>query len=573
MGSLSNLYISQSFISLLHLGSNNTASATLTELEDGLGNGIGVSVNTAGDVALGGTLSIKKGLDITGSVKINTAVTASTPSYVNSGNYYTDYIIRITGSFASGSAASPTVNEVQVGWPVYGDGLVSGALVTNKNYINANFVELTINQNTAQWFGEYYFTNPATQYYNFAVSGSEDITGSLWVRDNITTTNISASGEISASNLWVKGRISAYELNVTIESASIIFTSGSNIIGDNANEDTQTLIGRTIVTGSLEVTSSIKATTDISSSTLNGIGNVTLYSQSVDNRLDYLEGTFSTSVDSRLDLVEATASYLNTTFSTSVDSRLDLVESTASYLNTTFSTSVDSRFDSLESWSSSLLLTFATDAELNYSSSVLQSNINTKLDTASFNSYSASVASNTSILSASIYQTDATQSNNFTTNSSSVATRLNTIEVRYATTGSNTFVGNQTITGSVTISGSFTEIGNMVYSGSVRGIVLPLTISSQTASMDLSRGNFFTLTLVSGSNTHISCSNINPGETISLRITQSPASFGTVSFAPTIKISQFSPYIATPISSSVDVISFLSFDTSAIYGAAVNNLR
>jgi hypothetical protein len=77
MGSLSNLYISQSYISLLHLGSNNTASSTFTEIEDGLGNSIGVSVNTAGDVALAGTLDIKRGLDITGSVKINTAVTSS----------------------------------------------------------------------------------------------------------------------------------------------------------------------------------------------------------------------------------------------------------------------------------------------------------------------------------------------------------------------------------------------------------------------------------------------------------------------------------------------------------------
>ena len=42
MGNLSNLYISQSFISLIHLGSNNTASVTPTQLEDGLGNGIGV---------------------------------------------------------------------------------------------------------------------------------------------------------------------------------------------------------------------------------------------------------------------------------------------------------------------------------------------------------------------------------------------------------------------------------------------------------------------------------------------------------------------------------------------------
>jgi hypothetical protein len=38
------------------------------------------------------------------------------------------------------------------------------------------------------------------------------------------------------------------------------------------------------------------------------MGNVTLYSTSVDSRLDYLEGPFSTSVDSRMDLLEAAMS-------------------------------------------------------------------------------------------------------------------------------------------------------------------------------------------------------------------------------------------------------------------------
>jgi len=57
MGSLSNLYISQSYQSLIHLGTNNTASATLIGLEDGLGNSIGVSVNTAGNLYLSGTFS------------------------------------------------------------------------------------------------------------------------------------------------------------------------------------------------------------------------------------------------------------------------------------------------------------------------------------------------------------------------------------------------------------------------------------------------------------------------------------------------------------------------------------
>ena len=40
MGSLANQYISQSYTSLIHLGNDRTASATLVELQDGLGNGL-----------------------------------------------------------------------------------------------------------------------------------------------------------------------------------------------------------------------------------------------------------------------------------------------------------------------------------------------------------------------------------------------------------------------------------------------------------------------------------------------------------------------------------------------------
>jgi hypothetical protein len=168
MGSLSNLYISQSYISLLHLGSNNTASTTLTAVEDGLGNSIGVSVNTTGDVALAGTLSIKKGLDITGSVKINTAVTSSTQQFVNSGNQFTDNIIRITGSYSTGSVDNPGVYQIQNGWKCYGPGLGdSGATVIANDYVPATGWRFTIDKNTAVWFGLYNFTDPNIQYYNF----------------------------------------------------------------------------------------------------------------------------------------------------------------------------------------------------------------------------------------------------------------------------------------------------------------------------------------------------------------------------------------------------------------------
>jgi hypothetical protein len=501
MGSLSNLYISQSFISLLHLASNNTASSTLTEIQDGLGNGIGVNVNTAGDVTLAGTLGIRRGLDITGSVTINTAVTSSTPTYVNSGNYFTDSIIRITGSFASGSAASPTVNEVQIGWPVYGNGLVSGAVVTNKQYVNSQFVELTINQNTAVWFGNYYFTNPSVQYYNFSVSGSEDITGSLWVRDDLSVNDISASGNISASNLYVKGRISAYELDVTIESSSIIFTSGSNIIGDEANIDTQTLIGRVKVSGSLEVTGStringnvdstgsLKVTSDISSSTISGIGNVTLFSQSVDSRLDLLEN-FSSS-----------------------QYKAD---------SASFQSQITTNSASFAAYSSSLVATFATNAF---------------------------VLANTASLSASIYLTDATQSNNINNLSSSNAFAHST----FATTGSNTFSSSQT------------------FSGSVAGEVINVTIVSSTASIDLSLGNFFNLTLPTSSVTYLNPTNIRAGETSIIRINQ--ISGGSVRYPSSLKFVTGSSYTASVFTNVADILTFVAFDTSSLYTVAVKSMN
>ena len=441
MGSLSNLYISQSYISLLHLGSNNTASSTFTEIEDGLGNGIGISVNTEGDLFVSNQLEVDRTSIFSGSVKINTAYTSSTPSYVNSGNYYTDYIIRITGSFASGSSTSPTVNEVQIGWPVYGNGLVSGAVVTDKQYVNSQFVELTINQNTAQWFGNYYFTNPTTFYDNVSVSGSQDITGSLWIRDTLSVTNISASGNISASNIWVKDKIHAYELDVTIVSSSIVFTSGSNILGDNANEDVQLLIGRTIITSSLEVTGS-------------------------------------------------------------------------------------SRFYGTTTLTGSNVISGST------------TNIGT------------------SIMSGSILITGSTNINGITNIS-----------------GTTILTGSNIISGDTKITGSFLVTGSMQYSGSVRGVVVPLSITSQTASMDCSLGNFFTLTLPTSSTVLINPINILPGETLSLRIQQPSAGTGSVvRLGSSIKFPSLNtPYSASSATSSVDILTFISFDSSSLFGSAVKN--
>ena len=120
---------------------------------------------------------------------------------------------------------------------------------------------------------------------NLIVKNKIELTGSIDIDGPVT-----ASSAFIENDLIVSGTLFAKEVHTLIESSSIIFSTGSNILGDST-ADIQTLNGKVIVSGSEEITGSLFVTSEISSSTLNGVGNVTLYSQSVDNRLDIVEAT------------------------------------------------------------------------------------------------------------------------------------------------------------------------------------------------------------------------------------------------------------------------------------------
>ncbi len=77
MGSLSNLYISQSFQSLIHLGNETSASSTQVELQDGVGAGLGIYVNNAGDVTIDGALIVSGTFDIEGKTACKFSRTAN----------------------------------------------------------------------------------------------------------------------------------------------------------------------------------------------------------------------------------------------------------------------------------------------------------------------------------------------------------------------------------------------------------------------------------------------------------------------------------------------------------------
>jgi hypothetical protein len=228
----------------------------------------------------------------------------------------------------------------------------------------------------------------------------------------------------------------------------------------------------------------------------------------------------------------------------------------------TFNASATASISQLLSFSSSLDATYATDAQLAAVSASLNNNINTKLNTSSFNSYTqsnnivisglATTASfNAFIASTNLFTASI---NTYTASNDAKWTSIGLLTGSYATTGSNSFTGSQTITGSV--------LGN----------ISTLSITSETASMDLSKGNFFTLTLVSGSTTQLAASNIKAGQTINLLVSQPAVGTGNLSYNSTFKFTPGNQYTASVSSSQQDILTFITFNTSSIYASAIKNL-
>ncbi len=112
-------------------------------------------------------------------------------------------------------------------------------------------------------------------------------------------------------------------------------------------------------------------------------------------------------------------------------------------------------------------------------------------------------------------------------------------------------------------------VDKTVITGSVQGNVNALSISSNTASLNLNNGNFFTLQLVSGSATHINPSNIKPGQTVNILLNTTGS--GTVTFPSSVKQASGSAYVPTT-TTGVDIITMVSFDSSSLYLANVKNL-
>jgi hypothetical protein len=410
---------------------------------------------------------------------------------------------------------------------------------------------------------------------NIDVSGSWIHTGSIDVLGNVTV-----EGNVQA-NIATFDTVNTRLLHVTEESASVIFSSGSNVIGDDIT-DIQTIVGQTTISGSLGVTGNqintgnLNVSGEISSSTIAGLGNATQYSQSVDTTINNLSSsidttitTLSSSVDSRLDALEGP-------FSTSVDSRLDSLESfetgqvARNSVLGTYTSSVDSSLASINSFTSS------TESSLNSLNSFSSS---TDSSLTSINSFTQSADTSITALNSFTSSQLSINSgyNNFTQSTDTVQTqqnnRLNSLE-QFTQSVDLDFVTDaqfnpytQSVENTLA---TLASTGSNTFSGSINSEVIPLTITSQTASIDFSQGNFFTLTLpTSAIDTHIDASNIKAGMTSNVRI--NTIGSGSVSFSSDFQFPVLNSYIPSTLNTT-DILTFVTFDTSLLYGVAVKRL-
>ena len=91
----------------------------------------------------------------------------------------------------------------------------------------------------------------------------------------------------------------------------------------------------------------------------------------------------------------------------------------------------------------------------------------------------------------------------------------------------------------------------------------------------MSKGNFFTLNIPTGSTTFIRATNIKEGQTVAVKLTQASNSSGSVIFNP----SQFKFWsgsaqynTGSQVTGSTDIFTFVTFDTSSLWTTIVKNL-
>lgn len=122
--------------------------------------------------------------------------------------------------------------------------------------------------------------------------------------------------------------------------------------------------------------------------------------------------------------------------------------------------------------------------------------------------------------------------------------------------------------------GSAQITGSLGITGSMSGLVTELTVSSNTASIDFRRGNFFSITLPGAATTRFEVSNSIKGQTVNIQINQpAGASTGSVVFAPSILFAGGNDYQATATGSAIDLLTMVAITGSSVLATSIKNFQ
>ena len=441
----------------------------------------------------------------------------------------------------------------------------------------------------------------------------EIYTASLREAVSVTGSNANFSGDVTIS-----GSLSAFTIHTITESASVIFSSGSNILGDEPS-DTQTLSGSVYVPN-LHYLAFNAIDTNLRINSNLDTGSFLIFSSSVENQLEQIvqdalpsswTGSvfepFSSSVSQQIDALELfsqslvldTASFSQWTasvfepFSTSVDERLltqsaeintKLASSWTSSVFEPFSSSVDFRLDDLASFTGSYATTGSNLFRGNQviSGSTIIQDVNPAPGT-TFSVRAGGASPVMTIVNStlgSIVGSDYVLNGTGLINGNNTFNGNQTISGSQFTSGSLILDGKLTVTTSASIDGGWHVTGSSHYSGSVKGNVLfdsssTANPSDFTHSIDCSLGNFFDIYLKEGENL-VTADNIYGGETITVRLNQPSgsqvANYGEVVWdTGSIKFPFTSNPQTTQGSNAIDVLTLVSFDTGSLFGVLGKN--
>lgn len=534
MGNLSNLYISESFISLIHIGTNGAATSTPTELQDGLGNGIGVYVNTAGalsaSVFSGSVAGIGNVTTFSSSVdsRINALSTSvdtrldslefkdgtfTTTSSFNSftSSYYTDsasFSSRINAITASGGIPAGTVSS-------------SAQIVALGFATTASVDALSTSVDSRLDSLEAFSSSADSIYVNVSETSSMAVSSSLYA--------VTASHAIITDTASVARNVVIIARNgnqSTLNAGTIVHitsASGDNPIFNTASYDNEALSSNTL--GVLRTSAASGADVDV---LVNGI----VTGVNTDPALGYVAG----------DII-----YLSSS------GQFTRVQPQAPLQIVTLGQVLRAQQNN-----GSIYVSINNGWELNELHNV-QINTPATNDLLAYESSSYGLWKNKTITDLGLATTASLNSYTSSTNS-----RLNSIEAKtgsFATTGSNSFTGSQSISGSLSLTGS------------VAGNVTALTVASSTASIDFSLGSFFTLTIPSSSITYITGSNLKAGTTANIIMTQQSTT-GSVRFESSLfKFPSGSINTGSAVASAVDMVSVAGINTTTLYSVVAKQLQ